>query len=137
MARTKLVCQVLTPVAAYAKNAHTNLVLAALERRGKKHPIIGELYIPTRSGHQEPVVVFVRHRPVEATLKIKNLGFLEILTAVISIFGSLKILLNLNIQTSEVMISTHYIYIYCNLSVIISLIFIELSIYQVYFVLFV
>ena len=43
MARTKLVCQVLTPVAAYAKNAHTNLVLAALERRGKKHPIIGEL----------------------------------------------------------------------------------------------
>jgi hypothetical protein len=90
----------------------------------------------TRRNHQEPVG-FVRHRPVEATLKIKNLGFLEILTAVISIFGSLKILLNLNIQTSEVMISTHYIYIYCNLSVIISLIFIEVSIYQVYFVLFV
>ena len=57
------------------------------------------------------------------TKNIKNLRFLEILTAVISIFGSLKILLNLSLQTSEVMISTHYIYIHCKPSAIISLIF--------------
>ena len=51
------------------------------------------------------------------------LGFLEISSAVISIFGSLKILLNFNIQTSKVMISTHYIYIHRKPSPIISLIF--------------
>ena len=81
------------------------------------------LFLRTRSGH-EKAVVFVRHRLVKATLKIRKYGFLlEISSAVISIFGSLKILLNFNIQTSEVMISTHYIYIHRKPSAIISLIF--------------
>jgi hypothetical protein len=80
------------------------------------------LSICTRSGH-EKAVVFVRYRLVKATLKIRKYGFLEISSAVISIFGSLKILLNFNIQTSEVMISKHYIYIHRKPTAIISLIF--------------
>ena len=52
-----------------------------------------------------------------------NSYYLFVIFSAISVFGSLKILLNLNIQTSKVVISPNYINIYSNLSGIISLMF--------------